>query len=361
MRAAQIEELLSGLGCDRVHSASSGRGPIVRSTCPLAFWKHSGARDKKPSFAVFVADRDASYVRCLACGFKGDLNTLVLTVQKRSGRDLSKMWLFVQENDRADLGTRLEKKKAGAGLYSIPEETVSSGPRDMSWNTGPDLSDLIAQADAIPVMNQEHSVHVDRMISCLNDESLEYLKGSEKGERRLTDETIARWQLGWHPGARRIGIPQYDRNERLVNLSGRYLETPFDQWEPPKWMHARNFRKEYFLFGEDKFEISDKGDGTAFVVEGMFDAVYLDQEGIPNVGAMCGAFLSKFQCEKFVRWFDHLVVIPDGDIKGYEAKDRILESVGSRISVSWYETPMGTDPDELSDKQISEIKNRFLS
>jgi hypothetical protein len=360
MRSTQIEELLRSLGCDRIHAATGSRGPMVRATCPLAFWKHSGARDKKPSFAVFVEDKDVSRANCLACGFKGDLNTLVLMIQRRSGRDLSKMWLFVQQNDKADLGTRLEKKKGGAGLYSIPDSTPSK-PMDMSWNTGPDLSDLIAQADAIPVMNQEHVWHVDKMVSCLNDESLAYLKGSGKGERRLTDETIARWQLGWHPGARRIGIPQYDRNDRLVNLSGRYLETPFDQWEPPKWMHARNFRKEYFLFGEDKFEISEKGDGTAFVVEGMFDAAYLDQEGIPNVGAMCGAFLSKYQCEKFVRWFDHLVVIPDGDIKGYEAKDRILDTVGSRISVSWYETPMGTDPDELSDKQISEIKSRFLS
>jgi hypothetical protein len=359
MRAARIEELLGALGCDRIHAATSGRGPIVRSTCPLAFWKHAGARDKKPSFAIFVADKDASYAKCLACGFKGDLNTLVLMIQRRSGRDLSKLWLFVQENDKADLGTRLEKKKDGAGLYSIPTEKPR-GPIDMSWNQGPDLSDLLAQADAIPVLNQEHESHVAKMVECLDEESLDYLKGTEKGDRRLTDETIASWRLGWHPGARRIGIPQYDRNGRLVNLSGRYLGRPDDEWEPPKWMHAKGFRKEYFIFGEDRFVLGEKGKGTAFVVEGMFDAIYLAQEGIPNVGAMCGAFLSKYQVEKFVRWFDHLVVVPDGDAEGYRAKDRIIDNVGSRISVSWYETPMGTDPDELVDNQISEIKARFL-
>ena len=359
MRALQVEELLGALGCDRIHAAISGRGPLVRSTCPLAFWNHSGAKDRKPSFAVFVADKDASYARCLACGFKGDLNTLVLMIQRRSGRDLSKMWLFVQENDKADLGTRLEKKKGGAGLYSIPKQ-ASSEPTDMSWNQGPDLSDLVAQADAIPVLDQGHESHVQKMIECLDDEALDYLKGHEEGERRLTAETIIERRLGWHPGARRIGIPQHDRNGRLVNISGRYLAGSFDEWEPPKWMHAKGFRKEYFLYGEDRFVLRDDGKGTGFLVEGMFDQIFLEQEGIPNVGAMCGAFLSKFQCEKIVRWFDHLVMIPDGDPEGYRAKDRVIENVGSRITVSWFRTPIGLDPDELVDKHISEIKARFL-
>ena len=336
---------------------------MIRATCPLAFWRHSGASDKKPSFAVFVAEKDMSYTKCLACGFRGDLNTLVLLIQRKSGRDLSKMWLFVQENDRADLGTRLDSKKKGAGLYSIPDESSSSpsGPIDMSWNTGPDLSDLLAQADAVEVMDQDHEDHVAKMIKCLDVESLAYLRGHGKGERRLTDETIAKWRIGFHPGAGRIGIPQYDRNDRLVNLSGRYLEIPFDDWDPPKWMHAKGFRRDYFLFGEDRFDLGEEGKGTAFLMEGMFDAIYLDQEGLPNSCAMCGSFLSKYQCEKLVRWFDHVVVVPDGDKPGYEAKDRIIENLGSRISVSWYPTPMGKDPDELVDKQIEEIKSRFLS
>ena len=67
------------------------------------------------------------------------------------------------------------------------------------------------------------------------------------------------------------------------------------------------------------------------------------------------------QIEKIVKWFDHLVVIPDGDDEGYKARDRAREVLESRIAVSSFATPKGSDPDELSDAEIQEIKTRFMS
>jgi hypothetical protein len=347
--SSKIEEILRALNVANIKTT----GDKVRSSCPLAPWKHSGGHDNNPSFAVWIKETDLSPFKCMSasCGFRGTLQDLVTKVQAKSGNDLSGLLLFVSNNDSQDNGTRLEKLKHNACLYSVPREVGFWQNPD-----APDFDDPLVMTKFAPALPADDRVKADKMIELLDDEALWYLHI----ERGFDDVSIKKWQLGWHPIVRRISIPQFDRHGRLVNMGGRHVKSAFDTWDPPKWMHSKNFKKELYLFGEDKFIVSPDGKGTMFLVEGMFDAIYLDMKGIPNVGAMCGSYLSKIQCEKVVRWFDNLVIVPDGDTPGREAADRIMKSIGSRINTYVYNTPEGKDPDQLTDEEINELKSRFL-
>lgn len=352
MQASRIEDLLRLLGCRRVKTT----GTRVRSSCPLGPWRHSG-RDEHPSFVVFAADEDESRCNCLgaSCGFKGTLMQLIWAIEKHSGSKLPTLMSIVQKHDQADIAARLARAEDSLGIFSTTKKDRMPG----AITGGVDVGDVISQVDSTPDLEQ-FSHMVEEMQELLDDEALTYLHGPD---RRISDEAIKRWKLGWHPGARRIAVPQYDRRQRLVNLSGRLLEHP-DNWlslfyRTIPWMHAGNFRKELFLFGEDKFTSYD-GDKTMVLVEGMFDAIFLDSKGVPNVAAMLGASLSKTQIAKILRWFNKLVIVPDGDQPGWDAANKINDIISQKMPVIIYPIRDGIDPDGMTDEEVEDLKANYI-
>jgi 5S rRNA maturation endonuclease (ribonuclease M5) len=368
MRAEAIEKLLSTLGCVRIRHTHKG----IRSSCPFASWNHSKGEDKHPSFLVYAKNDDMSHAGCLSagCRFKGDLNDLLYKLQKLSGRDLSAQLLYVSENDSVSVRKRMEKIESVTGWYSSPPPSETPSTPTAAWTGGKDYSDPAVMAELHPPLPDSHIEHSEKMIKILaeTDEAWEYLTGPK---RRFTTESIRKWKLGWHPGPRRIAVPQYDHIGRLVNLGGRYLrfwEDIFPTVVPaaaredrvPKWMHSLGFEREYYLFGEDWFELSNDGTGTVFIVEGAFDAIYLDQCGIKNVAAINGSHVNRPQVEKILKWFDSVVLVMDGDKAGKEARDRLELTFSQRVHVATYLIPDGRDPNEMTPDEIEDLKARFV-
>ena len=361
MKAERIEELLGMLGCRSIKA--SGRG--VRSSCPLAPWTHTGGKDKHPSFFVYIEEKDTSHCGCLAasCGFRGDLKQLVQKIEKRSGRKLTDLIWFVHEHDQSDLGGRLARAAANGGFYTLEE---SSEPRrgGAVWTGGKDYSNPLVISAANEALPREHEQYVTQMVGSHDMESISYLHGPT---RRFTDETIRRWKLGWHPTQRRISVPQYDYLNRLVSISGRYVPywpecVPLHEREKrvPKWMHSKGFDRELYLFGEDKFVLEEGGSGTVFLVEGAFDVIFLDQCGVPNVAAINGSYVNRIQIEKVVHWFDHVVILMDGDEAGVESAERLRNTFAKRIDTNVYTIADGRDPNDLDFEEVECIKQRFL-
>lgn len=353
MKAIDIEHLLRVLGCERVRTAPT----VVSARCPLASWKHRAGRDKNPSFWVKIKNDDASNVGCYACGFHGSLNELLFKMQLLSGRDLSDCFLFVRERDQADFGGRLARLKTDSGLYSEP----GNGKMTIAWTGGKDYSNPLVMSAAVKELPASHSAHVSKMIEHMTDDVLAYLHGPE---RRFTVESVKKWRIGWHPGASRVSVPQYDHIGRLVNIGGRYLETGVPlghDWKPPKWMHTTGFDRGMFLFGEDKIDVSEEGVKVGFIVEGAFDVIFLNQQGVPNVVAINGSYINRTQIEKAVKWFDHIVIVMDGDDAGRDAADRLERAFAKRVMVSRFDISDGRDPNDLTDDEIDSLKSSFLS
>jgi len=310
---------------------------------------------------VFIEDEDISKAGCLSasCRFHGDLHDLLRRYEYLSKRDVSAQLLFVQNNDHMNFRERIKEMDKKGGWYAPPTE--SKGP-SAAWTGGKDYSDPTVRDQMAKALPESHGEHVSKMISCLDDEAISYLKGPD---RRFTDESIKKWKMGWHPGARRISVPQYDHIGRLVNVGGRFIPY-WPPWVPiesknPKWMHTRGFDRELYLFGEDWFELSDDGRGTVFVTEGAFDVIYLSQCGVTNVCAINGSHINKPQVDKLVRWFDHVVLVMDGDDAGVEAADALEKRFSSRVAVSRFLVPGGRDPNDMLDDEVSSLKGRFLA
>lgn len=366
MKADKIEQLLRALHVEKITTTMTAKGQVVRSSCPLAYWDHKLGRDRKPSFALFANETGESLGKCLACGWKGSAKDLLFQIRKRMTdvADKKRILSMIRAlDDHSSVIPAMEKLKDRAGFYSDRpmSESLSS-----LFTQGRDYSDVLSIADAIPGLPDGHEKFVVEMHEMLFSEEVLDQTGIDaltylRQKRGLSDDAIRKWKIGWHPTTHRISVPQYDRNKRLVNIAGRFVETIVDLWEPPKWMHATGFKKEVYLFGEDRLEYSSSGKGTAFLVEGMFDVIWLDDQGIPNVLGMLGANLGRYQREKIVRWFDRLVIIPDGDQPGMNAATQIADSLGKMINVVVFPTPTGSDPDQLKPEHLEDIRSRFVS
>jgi 5S rRNA maturation endonuclease (ribonuclease M5) len=356
MKAEHIEKLLVSLGAEKIRAS----GNKIRSTCPLAPWKHGGGKDEHPSLAVFISDDDSSGANCMSgrCGFRGSLSDLIFRMQKLSGRDLSAQLLFVSEHNTVNLDKQMSRIDAAAGHYAMPS---SNGPAVVLG--GKDYSDPLLRASMNPPLPEEAVEVMEKMRTWIDSEAWEYLTGPD---RLLTPETITKWKIGWHPLARRVSVPQYDRIGRLVNLSGRYVPY-WPKWVPlsdrekkvPKWMHSHGFDRELYLFGEDWLQIDDTGKGTVFLVEGAFDVIFLDQCGLKNPAGINGSYINDTQVEKILKWFDSVVILMDGDQAGIEAASRIEARLSKRIHTVTHLIPDGRDPNQMTIDEIEDLKSRF--
>jgi 5S rRNA maturation endonuclease (ribonuclease M5) len=353
MRAKHIEKLLSSLGCEKIRSTENK----VRSTCPLAPWRHGGGRDDNPSLAVFISSDDSSGANCMSgkCNFHGSLTDLIYRLQRLSGKDLSSQLIFVSENNLVNLEKQMSRIDSMAGYYAMPPKEKNLIPA----HEGKDYSDPVIRASMSPALPDSASEMAAKMHSWLDDESMDYLTGPD---RRLTKDTIEKWKIGWHPEARRVSLPQYDRDGRLVNLSGRYLKREYDlagKGKPPKWMHSKGFNREMFLFGENLFELNEESLGTVILVEGGFDVVFLSQCGVKNVAGINGSHINKNQIDKILKWFNSVIILMDGDAAGIEASKRIEQSLAKRVHVVVYHIKDGRDPNQMTDEEIQDLKTRF--
>lgn len=342
------------MGANKVSST----GAKVKSSCPLAFARHAKGRDSHPSFVVFVQDNDVSKCKCLSagCGFHGDLISLAVAFID-GGRKLSPYWIDVVEKNRPDPlkvhEDKYDKIEQGFGdLYRLNDKNRIPA----AVEGGLDVNDFLQVIDGAANI-ERHRHYVTEMQEELtkNYDAYNYLIK----ERGLSEKAIKDWSLGYHPGARRIAIPQFDRNNKLLNIGGRYLDSVLDPpwWEPVPWMHAKDFKKENYLFGEDKIT-SFIGSETGVLVEGMFDAIYLSDRGISNCLAMLGSYLGRYQVMKLLRWFDRIIIVPDGDDPGMDAAHKAKVQLEQKIHVEIYPTPDGKDPDNLTDSELDELKSQ---
>jgi hypothetical protein len=106
-----------------------------------------------------------------------------------------------------------------------------------------------------------------------DDDALDWLMG----ERGLLEETIVRYRLGWDRDTETITLPVYDAEGRIVNLRRRRL----GQGEPFKGLYGRGAQL-YPL-------IAIAVRGALVVCEGEFDALLLNQFGIPAITSTAGA------------------------------------------------------------------------
>jgi DNA primase len=186
------------------------------------------------------------------------------------------------------------------------------------------------------------------------------LKNSEecanylKNKRGLADEAIIKYGLGYFPQntskltrfvspsvMQKLNIIDYSETSRFseffylifpiyseygdpVGIGGRTLlpDTQRSVLELPKYKNS-SFKKANFLYGLNNSRASLLKEQNAFVVEGYFDHIALDSNGIKNSVAICGTAFSKNHFLKLARYTSKITFILDRDDGGQNSMKRI--------------------------------------
>lgn len=337
---------LAGVVAKRVRLERRGREYV--GLCPF----HN---EKTPSFSVV---EDKGFYHCFGCGAHGDVIG------------------FVMRTEGLGFPEAVEKLAGEAGL---PMPVTSREERER----------FDARGGLLKVLEAACGWYERALRAPEGRAALDYLKG-----RGLSDETIARFRLGYAPDRRdalksallkqgydenlllaagllgkpddgratydflrgRVTFPIADLRGRIIAFGGRILGEG-----GPKYLNSRDsdlFHKGRALYAHAlaREAARESGPGAAkaneiIVAEGYMDVIALHQAGFAGAVAPLGTALTESQLELLWRMAPEPYLCFDGDAAGRRAAARAAERALPLLepgrSLRFVLLPAGEDPDSL--------------
>jgi DNA primase len=170
--------------------------------------------------------------------------------------------------------------------------------------------------------------------------------------RGVREQTARYFGVGHYDGngflRGRVVIPIHNEHGELVAYSGRAIDET-----KPKYRLPAGFRKSHVLFNLHRVLVQHNR--TLILVEGFFDTFKIHQAGHHNVAALMGSRLSDRQAKLLGTYFDHVVLMLDGDEAGKSATTAAVTALSSIIVVQTIELASGAQPDQLTSQEINQI------
>jgi DNA primase len=326
------------------------RGKDYVGLCPFH-------EEKSPSFTV-SPNKQMYY--CFGCNAGGNAINFLMAVGKHSFSEVV-----------LDLARR----------YQVPVQTLEPEHRQ-ELQRQLSLREQLYEILAVTASFYQHTLRQSQ-----GQLALKYLQAN----RRLSEETIQQFQLGYAPSGwetlyrylievkrysvglvekaglivpRKAGggyydrfrdrliIPIHDVQGRVIGFGGRSLGD-----EQPKYLNSPEtelFDKGKTLFALDKARDAITKQDQAVVVEGYFDAIALHAAGITNVVASLGTALSQEQVRQLLRYTEskRIILNFDADAAGTKASERAISEIaplvyGGLVQLRILNLPDGKDADEF--------------
>lgn len=327
------------------HVRLTKRGRDYLGLCPF----HN---EKTPSFHVY----DDHY-HCFGCGAHGDAIE------------------FMKSKGGLSFHEAIEQLAGEAGL-AVPQQRPEDRERDK-------------QAASLSTALEECAKWYEGQLqAAVGREAKAYVE-----RRGLSRETIARFRIGYAPGAskggprtalkeamlarnipealliesgmlikpddggasydrfrNRVMFPISDRRGRVIAFGGRAL----DPDAPAKYLNSPEtplFHKSHTLYNIALAREASREAGTVLVAEGYMDVIALAQAGISHAVAPLGTALTEDQMALLWRMAAEPILCFDGDKAGLKAAlravDRALPLLEPGKSFRFALLPAGQDPDDL--------------
>jgi DNA primase len=303
--------------------------------------------EKSPSFYVY----DDGY-HCFGCGAHGDAISFVMQTQGASFMDAV-------------------AALAGEAGLEVPKPSAAVAQAEQR------------RLDLHGVLEAAATVYARALQTPAGAGALAYLR-----RRGLTDDTIARFGLGWagegrgalaqalasEPGVtpqrlleagllrqdedgaprgelffNRVMFPIRDRRGRVISFGGRTLGDA-----KPKYVNGPEtalFSKRRTLYALDLAREAARAGQTVIAVEGYMDVIALHQAGFAGAVAPLGTALTEDQLDLLWQLSPAPVLCFDGDAAGARAAARAagvaLPKLGAERSIAIATLPAGEDPDTL--------------
>jgi DNA primase len=207
-----------------------------------------------------------------------------------------------------------------------------------------DLSyDIEKQLQEKPVYSQYDQVLIKR----LNTQALESPRAMRYYSGRLiTEDSVKKFALGYSEKQDMVTIPVHSPDGMEVGFVGRSIEGK-------DFKNTPGLPKSKVLFNLHRVKTSSK----VYIVESSFDVIRLDQCGFPAVATL-GANVSNVQTDLLQKYFNNITVIADNDEAGGNMKSKILERLGSRVSLIQLDKQY-KDIGDMTDEDIKNIDESF--
>ncbi len=313
--------------------------------------------DKSPSFSVSPTKQ---FYYCFSCGAGGNVFKFMMELGQRSFADVV-----------LDLAKR----------YQVPVTTMEPA-QQQELQRKLTLREQLYEIVAVAAKFYEHALFQPD-----GKQALTYLRG----ERKLSDETIKHFLLGYAPEGwqtlygylveqkhypvnlveqaglivprkggsgyydrfrDRLMVPIHDAQNRLIGFGGRALTAD----AKPKYLNSPEtelFDKGKTLYGLDKAKASIAKQDRAIVVEGYFDVIALHAAGITCAVASLGTALNAAQVKQLLRYTESKQIIFnfDADAAGIKAAERGIGEVAEMayrgdVQLRILTIPDGKDPDD---------------
>lgn len=164
--------------------------------------------------------------------------------------------------------------------------------------------------------------------------------------RKINSDSWSKFSLGYSVKQDMVTVPVHSPDGMPIGFVGRSVEGK-------EFKNTPGLPKAKTLFNLHRVKTSD----NVYIVESSFDAIRLDQVGIPSVATL-GANVSKVQVELLQKYFNNIVVVADNDEAGGNMKDRIIEKLGSRVSVIKLDKQY-KDIGDMDDDSIAGLQFQF--
>jgi DNA primase len=314
--------------------------------------------DKNPSFHVYP---DRQTYRCWVCDQGGDC------------------FRWVMEIERVSFPEALESLARRARL-EMPKRSRSDGNPE----TGRKKSDSLTVVEwAVNLMHQA------LRSSPRAENARQYIK-----TRKLSDETVGNFRLGYHPEdwnwfldqARgrftpaqlvsagliqernngpgyfdnlvgRLVFPILDGQGRPVAFGGRVLPGGNIESDAKYWNSVESaiFQKRSTLYAFDRARDSIRSKNTAIIVEGYMDCIACHQAGITNAVATLGTAMTEEHVRFLRRFAEKVVLVYDSDEAGQRAAERsISRFLAQDLDLRILNVPSGKDPADYLEEHSAE-------
>jgi DNA primase len=171
--------------------------------------------------------------------------------------------------------------------------------------------------------------------------AITYLSG-----RKISQESAIKFSLGFSEKMDMVTIPVHSPDGMPLGFVGRSIEGK-------DFKNTPGLPKSKTLFNLNRVKTATR----VYVVESSFDAIRLDQIGFPAVATL-GANVSGMQIDLLQKYFNDIIVIADNDEAGGNMKNRLLEKLGSRVSVIQLDKKY-KDIGDMSDEDIKSLEFKF--
>jgi DNA primase len=164
--------------------------------------------------------------------------------------------------------------------------------------------------------------------------------------RKLETTSWSKFSLGYSDKQDMVTVPVHSPDGMPVGFVGRSIEGK-------EFKNTPGLPKSKTLFNLNRVKTADR----VYVVESSFDAIRLDQIGFPAVATL-GSNVSNIQIELLQKYFNNIIVIADNDEAGGNMKSKILEKLGSRVSVIKLDKQY-KDIGDMTDEEIKKLDFQF--